>query len=153
MRFKGLFYILVFTLVLAFSLLASGCSDAGVNDDPNASEQPQIEQEFKNISASKAYEMIQEYAGNEDFIIVDVRSPSEYSSGHIEGAVNINCSDVDFDSQLAEMDKEKAYLIYCASGNRSGRVYDDMRNMGFLTVYNMKDGINEWKDKDYPLVS
>lgn len=100
-----------------------------------------------DIDAAQASELIQENLENEDFVILDVRSPSEFKSGHIPGAVNINYYDSDFEAQLDELDKDKVYLLYCRSGGRSSNALKKMIRLEFKRVYHLKKGYNSWKNR------
>ena len=64
-------------------------------------------------------------------MIIDVRTPEEWATGHIEGAVRIGIADADFAAQLEELDKSADYYIYCRSGNRAGQAIDYMKSVGF----------------------
>ena len=111
----------------------------------------------KNISTKKAYELIEERDGDSDFVILDVRTPEEFTEGHIENAVNIeNAMNMDFyadafPDEMDGLDRNRTYLIYCQSGSRSGSTLQMMEELGFQDAYNMKGGINSWR-ADYPLV-
>jgi rhodanese-related sulfurtransferase len=50
-----------------------------------------------------------------------------------------------FESDLDALDKDKVYLIYCASGNRSGQAHDLMGQLGFREVYNMLGGMSAFQ--------
>lgn len=63
--------------------------------------------------------------------VIDVRTPEEWSEGHLEGAVRMGIADADFMAQLATLDPSKDYYIYCRSGNRAGQAIDIMRQQGF----------------------
>ena len=63
--------------------------------------------------------------------IIDVRTPEEWATGHLEGAVRIGIADADFAQQLEALDKSADYYIYCRSGNRAGRAIDYMQSAGF----------------------
>jgi len=76
--------------------------------------------------------------------LVDVRTPQEYTQGHLEGALNINFNDPTFEQSIGQLDKSQPVFIYCQSGGRSGRAYKKMKNMGFSTVYDMKGGYGSW---------
>lgn len=69
--------------------------------------------------------------------IIDVRTPDEYASGHLQGAVNINVESPEFDSQVATMDKEGIYLLYCHSGRRASIALDRMHSLGFKNLTNL----------------
>ena len=71
-----------------------------------------------------------------DTVIIDVRTPGEFASGHLEGAVNIDIQSPDFAAQVMELDKDGEYFIYCRSGNRSGQAISQMDKMGFTDMTN-----------------
>ncbi|MFA5629525.1 MAG: rhodanese-like domain-containing protein [Dehalococcoidales bacterium] len=108
---------------------------------------------FENIDIQGAYTLIQENKGRSDFIILDVRTPAEYADGHIENSLNLDYYANDFEAQLDRLDKNKTYLVYCRSANRSAHVINLMQKLGFKSAYNMLGGINEWNSKGYPTVS
>jgi phage shock protein E len=72
--------------------------------------------------------------------IIDIRTPQEYSSGHIDGAINIDFYAPDFAQQLERLDKVAAFSIYCRSGSRSGKALDIMKNLGFTNVADLQGG-------------
>lgn len=76
--------------------------------------------------------------------IIDVRTPQEFSEGHIEGAVNINYFDKTFLDQIAKYEKNEPLFIYCKSGNRSGQASKKMADLGFKQIYDLEGGILNW---------
>jgi phage shock protein E len=68
---------------------------------------------------------------SENTVIIDVRTPAEFASGHLEGAVNIDVQSPDFAAQIMELDPSGEYFVYCRSGNRSGQAIAQMTQMGF----------------------
>jgi rhodanese-related sulfurtransferase len=97
------------------------------------------------ISIEKANSLISSFQRNDDLMILDVRTESEYRGGCIEGAVNIDFESWDFKNMLKLLDKEKTWLVYCKSGYRSKQAVNTMSEMGFVKIYHMKDGIDGWK--------
>lgn len=77
-------------------------------------------------------------------VLIDVRTPGEYSEGHLKGAKNINWNDPSFDGEVAKLDKKKPIFVYCRSGGRSGSATSALRNMGFTEVYDLQGGIMNW---------
>lgn len=63
--------------------------------------------------------------------IIDVRTPDEFASGHLEGALNFDIQGSEFASQIDTLDKAADYLIYCRSGNRAGQALSYMQENGF----------------------
>ena len=88
-----------------------------------------------------------------DVITLDVRTPGEFSEGHIEGAINIDVEGASFDSEIANLDKTKSYAVYCRSGRRSIIAVDKMANAGFDLLFNLENGINDWIANGLPLVT
>lgn len=112
---------------------------------------------FENISVQEAKEMVEKG----DAFILDVRTPDEFNSSHIKGAVLIPVSNA-FGSSLssdrlleARIDEvpRKKVLVYCRSGRRSETASTMLVNAGYSEVYNMAGGINAWIDAGYPVVS
>jgi len=68
---------------------------------------------------------------SKDTVIIDVRTPAEFASGHLDGAVNIDVQSPDFAAQMMELDPNGDYFVYCRSGNRSGQAIAQMNQMGF----------------------
>ena len=62
-------------------------------------------------------------------LVVDVRTPSEFGAGHLPDAVNIPVGELT--SRLSELPKDRALVLYCASGARSGRAAAFLRNAGY----------------------
>jgi rhodanese-related sulfurtransferase len=108
---------------------------------------------FEDISVEECYTLIQENQENPDFIILDVRTPSEYASGYIENAVNLDYYEDGFEETLDTYDKNKTYLIYCRTANRTASVMNIMQRLEFTGVYNMRGGINAWTSAGYPVVT
>ncbi|HNB81196.1 MAG TPA: thioredoxin domain-containing protein [Chitinophagaceae bacterium] len=83
--------------------------------------------------------------------LIDVRTPGEFSEGHLTNAVNIDYNGPDFEKRISTLDKSKTTFIYCLSGGRSASAMDLMQQKGFQTVYNMKGGILQWRAAGLPL--
>jgi len=69
-------------------------------------------------------------------VILDVRTPEEFATGHVEGAININYRAGDFEKRVAELDRDTRYVVYCRSGNRSGKSIQIMEKVGFKNLQN-----------------
>lgn len=69
-------------------------------------------------------------------VIIDVRTPDEFASGHLDGAVNIDVQSAEFDARVGQLDPESSYVVYCRSGNRSTQAIDRMTALGFTTLIN-----------------
>lgn len=107
-------------------------------------------QTIKDVSPKEASTLIENNQNNPVFIIIDVRTPEEFADGHIANADNIDYYSVTFRNDIDKLDKGKTYLIYCRSGNRSGKARDIMAELNFNKVYNMSGGILAWNDEGLP---
>ena len=67
--------------------------------------------------------------------LLDVRSPSEFSGGHIDGAINIPVGELA--GRLSELPRDRPVVVYCASGNRSGAATKVLLGAGFETVLDL----------------
>lgn len=80
-------------------------------------------------------------------VILDVRSREEFNSGHIPGAKNMDIMGGNFAGLIANLDKEKAYFVYCRSGGRSSSACGAMAGQGFTNLFNLRGGIGSWRGK------
>ena len=84
-------------------------------------------------------------------MILDVRTPAEYYSGHIPGAVLIPLQQLADRLSEIENHKEKDILIYCRSGNRSTVAAEILNRDGFKKTHNLRDGILDWIKNGFEL--
>jgi rhodanese-related sulfurtransferase len=77
--------------------------------------------------------------------LIDVRTPSEFKDGHIEGAVNIDFLNENFDKEIQKLDKSKPVFIYCKVGGRSSKAGSKLFKMGFTPIYELSGGYDNWK--------
>ena len=78
--------------------------------------------------------------------ILDVRTPEEYECGFIENSINLNIYDSHiFMEGIKEFEKSDYIHIYCRSGRRSFQACELMKQIGFENVFNLEDGILDWK--------
>ena len=101
-----------------------------------------------SVSPQEAKKMI----AKGDVVVLDVRTPGEWSSGHLEGAEHNNVYGDEFVEKLSKMDKDVTTIVYCRSGARSSRAQSVMKKQGFKSVINMTGGITGWVAMDYPIV-
>jgi rhodanese-related sulfurtransferase len=85
-------------------------------------------------------------------IIVDVRTPEEFASGHIEGALNIDFNSGNFANEITRLNPSETYAVYCRSGSRSGQAASIMHKAGFHDVSNLNGGVIDWTNAGLPLV-
>ncbi len=84
-------------------------------------------------------------------VVLDVRTPDEFTSGSIANAQNIDFRDKYFDKKIINLDTLKTYFVYCLSGGRSGSAADFMRKNGFKNVYELSGGMLAWNKANLPV--
>jgi rhodanese-related sulfurtransferase len=105
----------------------------------------------EEVTSQEAFDLIQENNGNPGFIILDVRTASEFQAGHIEGALGIDVNLPSFSEELAQLDRSVTCLVYCRSGNRSRTALGIMEDLGFTRIYHPTNGITEWVASGLPV--
>jgi rhodanese-related sulfurtransferase len=103
------------------------------------------------VTIDQAQRLVQQRAGQKDFVVLDVRTPGEFSEGHLAGAMNVDLLAPDFAARLSALDRGKIYLVYCRTGNRSTKAVHTMEQLGFRSVYHMVSGIIGWEKKGLTL--
>lgn len=92
---------------------------------------------ISNVDAAGAEKAIAQGAQ-----VIDVRSPGEYQLGHIAGALNVPIETVE--AQAPSWDKNKTYVVYCATGARSTTAVETMRGLGFTSIRHFAAGLQAW---------
>lgn len=96
----------------------------------------------QHITTDELQEMLNT---EENYQLVDVRTPGEVDAGVIEGAITgMDFLSGEFQSKYNELDKEKPVIVYCAAGGRSAKAATILAQNGFKKVYNYQDGYNGW---------
>ncbi|MBU46032.1 MAG: thioredoxin [Flavobacteriales bacterium] len=103
---------------------------------------------IENIDALRFQLLIKK----EDGIILDVRTPQEFHSGHIKDATNINFYEDDFSEKLTIIRKNIPIYVYCRSGGRSSKAAIAMKELGFAKIYNLIGGMGAWDSENYESV-
>lgn len=107
----------------------------------------QSQSEKRNLTAIEFAEKIKQMP---DAQVLDVRTPGEFSKGHIIDAKNVDWNGSDFEKETATLDKSKPVFVYCLSGVRSGQAASKMRTDGFQEVYELEGGIMKWRASNLP---
>ena len=119
--------------VIAAALLLAGCSSSSSANNLSVTE----------FSAK---------AAEPGVVTLDVRTPGEFAEGYIEGARLIDFQSGNFENEIATLDKNATYAVYCRSGNRSSQAVKVMQDAGFTNVFNMNGGVIDWTNAGLPLV-
>ena len=80
-------------------------------------------------------------------LLIDVRTPDEFTSGHIENSINIDMRSDDFKEQIAALQKGQEIYLYCKKGGRSNTAAKMIEGMEFEKIYDLKGGISAWEDE------
>ena len=115
------------SLALLSTLLLAGCGAKTVDV-------------VKNEDAA-AFQKTTQQAG---VVTLDVRTPAEFSQGHITGAINIDVDGADFAAEISKLNKSASYAVYCHSGRRSAIATETMRKAQFKSLFNLQNGIQDW---------
>ena len=115
----------LFTIIALVFMLISSCTFAQNKNDIEITE-------FKTKIVSQKY------------ILVDVRTESEFDDGHIKGAINIDYFSSTFSDEISDLGLETPVLVYCKSGNRSGKAMKIMNDLRFKEVKNLIGGYKSW---------
>ena len=94
------------------------------------------------ISPTEFVERWPDYARGDAVVLLDVREHVELTLASVAGAMHIPMREIP--ARLAELDHDKALVVMCHSGGRSHRVAEYLLANGFLTVFNLKGGIDAW---------
>lgn len=85
-------------------------------------------------------------------ILLDVRTPSEFSNGHIQNSGNLNYYALDFSKKLELLPKDQPIYLYCNTGYRSEKAAEILTEKGYTNVYNLQHGIMEWNLQNLPII-
>lgn len=121
-----------------------------------ADEKPFVPENISGAITVTAEEVIELILLNPELVVVDSRKKTEYSKGHIEGAVNILNTTMQLeDLETIAPDKTKAILFYC-NGTRCLRSADAISkalDWGYKNIIWFRGGWNEWMDKRLPVIT
>jgi phage shock protein E len=70
-------------------------------------------------------------------ILIDVRSPAEFSRGHLKGAINMPLPQIESLIGTQVKDKEQVLLLHCQTGMRSGIARKKLAALGYTRAYNL----------------
>ena len=110
-------------------LLLAGCAAPAVQEGT-----------YRQITMDEAIVMMEEES---NYIILDVRTPEEFSEKHIPGAINIPNETIGTEEVPELPYKDQLILIYCRSGNRSKQASEKLVRLGYTNIVEF-GGINDW---------
>ena len=95
---------------------------------------------FRQVSMDEAISMMEKES---NYIILDVRTPEEFSEKHIPNAINIPNETIGTEEIPDLPDKDQLILVYCRSGNRSKQASEKLVKLGYTNIVEF-GGINDW---------
>lgn len=108
-------------VLLVAAVALTGCSSTGTATDEGV----------RTVAAGEARQLIDDGA-----VVIDVRTPEEFASGHLADARNIDVQAESFHAEVDQLDRDGTYVLYCRSGARAGAAAEMMLEMGFTDVAN-----------------
>ena len=85
-------------------------------------------------------------AQTEGSVIIDVRTPEEYKTGHLLNSQLLDIQEPQtFFDKINRFDKSRSYFIYCRSGSRSAMACQILKQQGILNCFNLLGGILDWQ--------
>lgn len=134
---------------------ATSQSTAAMTDSTPESSPPTGKQSVTPPAASLEITVVElkaAFDNNEDFILLDVRTDSEFQQGHLDNTYALIPHE-EVLSRLDELPADKEMYIYCfcRSGRRSGLATSQLRQAGYVHAYNVVGGILAWAGAGYPL--
>ena len=88
---------------------------------------------------------VNDYKNTNGAVLLDVRTPQEYSEGHIPGSKNVPLQTLDKIRNIVD-NKDTELFVYCHSGARSRQAAEALRHMGYTKVNNI-GGISYYRGK------
>ncbi|MFC1994464.1 rhodanese-like domain-containing protein [Chloroflexota bacterium] len=148
MRQRSSAMLMLFILLVSGVLLITSCAE-NQNGAPGQETPIQI---IQDITPQEAFTLIKENTDNSDFIIIDVRTPNEFTDGYIKDAINMDFMSDEFRDNIGKLDRDRTYLIYCRTANRSRGAVDIMEELRFQSLYHMLGGITQWENDGLPVI-
>jgi rhodanese-related sulfurtransferase len=100
-----------------------------------------------HVSAADAVRLI-----NKGALVIDVRKPDEFQSGHIVNARNVALDRLKGEEDAIAKKKDKVLLAVCDNGGLSGKAASMLRKAGYTNAFSLKGGLGGWRSDNLPLV-
>jgi rhodanese-related sulfurtransferase len=105
----------------------------------------------ERIRETDVHDVKRRLGAAESFYLVDVREESEWSRGHLPGAIHLSKGIIERDVEKTIADPSAAIVLYCGGGFRSALVADSLQQMGYSNVLSMDGGWRAWCNAGYPI--
>jgi rhodanese-related sulfurtransferase len=92
-----------------------------------------------------------DWLSKSNLIVLDIRTPAEFAKGHLVGATNIDFLARGFSNQLSRLERDRVYLVHCASGRRSRESLKTFESLGFESIIHLEGGMKAWEAAKQPV--
>ncbi len=130
---------LLLVVILLIGGMLTGCAGAVAIDAQTATSQ-----------LISPVEYVTDFDDPASHLLIDVRTPEEFASGHIDGSVNIPVEEIP--GRLDEIPVDAPIVMYCRSGNRSAAAARILTEAGYAPVYDL-GGIQDWIAEGLPIIN
>lgn len=131
---------LIIAIAVAFLFVGFAAFARGKQETSGTEEQGN---EITSLSGLETYDGLSTALSNDEEIVVyDVRTAEEYAAGHIPGAINIPYDVIG--SQIPVKEKDTTIVVYCRSGNRSGRARATLESLGYFNIADF-GAVSKWR--------
>lgn len=128
-------------LVLCAVMVSRSAVSVGATETVSVPAGQDVKPRAVHVDASGAARLI----GEGKVVVLDIRTPAEFAAGHVAGATNIDFHARDFADQLARLDRNRTYLVHCATGRRSRDSLATFEKLDFKAIVHLDGGIRAWK--------
>ncbi len=109
--------------------------------EPKAESAKDISSEELPEKNTSPYELAEFLKKKKDIVLIDARSREEYEVFHLEGALNVDYTEIEKVEVELKIPKEKQIILYCTMGNRSGYAATTLRKIGYANAVNVMGGV------------
>ena len=99
---------------------------------------------FAQVKVVNAEDFEKQLKTTKSELLIDVRTPQEFTKSHLKNAINIDFRSPDFREKIEKLDKTQPVFVYCAAGRRSNAAAVLFLEAGFRIVFDLEGGLNAW---------
>lgn len=146
---KNRWLLLITVLLIALVSACGGTTAPAATSNESAAEEAAPAIDLSTLPEVVDAQTVAAIKDMEDVFLIDVREQSEYDDGHIPGITLMPMNSIP--NRLSEIPTDKTVVLACRSGNRSGQVFDYLKQQGFTNVHNLQGGILAWQSAGLPV--
>lgn len=103
------------------------------------------------IDVNETYSFLKKHKGDNDIVLLDIRTKEEFDKGHLENAVSMDYSQPGFPAEVEKLERSKRYIIYDTNGKKNMNTLELMKELRFDKAHAVIGGLDEWKKQGLPL--